>query len=63
MAFITGSDETGSMEFTVFPKVFTNYQTLSRGNIIKVRGKVEKRLNELQVIVDRIRVLQGEEHE
>ena len=63
MAFITGSDETGSMEFTVFPKTFTNYQTLSRGNIIKVRGKVEKRLNELQVIVDRIRVLQGEEHE
>lgn len=63
MAFITGSDETANCEFTLFPKVFNNYQELSRGNIIKIRGKVEKRLNEVQIIVDRIKTLQGEEHE
>ena len=40
-----------------------NYSNLTRGNVIKVRGKAEKRLNEVQVIVDRIRILQGEENE
>ena len=63
MAFITGSDETGSREFTLFPKVYNSNNNLERGNIIKVRGKAEKRLNEVQVIVDRIRILQGEENE
>ncbi|MBR2678226.1 MAG: DNA polymerase III subunit alpha [Bacilli bacterium] len=63
MAFITGSDETKSCEFTLFPKVYSNYQELTRGNIIKIRGKAEKRLNEIQVIVDRIKVLQGEDNE
>ena len=63
MAFISGSDETGSREFTLFPKVYNNYSNLTRGNVIKVRGKAEKRLNEVQVIVDRIRILQGEENE
>ena len=63
MAFVTGSDETGSSEFTLFPKIYSNYSNLSRGNVIKVRGKAEKRLNEVQVIVDRIRILQGEENE
>ena len=63
MAFVTGSDETGSSEFTLFPKIYSYYSNLSRGNVIKVRGKAEKRLNEVQVIVDRIRILQGEENE
>ena len=44
-------------------KVYNNYSNLTRGNVIKVRGKAEKRLNEVQVIVDRIRILQGEENE
>ena len=63
MAFLTGSDETGSCEFTLFPKTFNNYQNLERGNIIKIRGTVEKRLNELQIVVDRIKSLEGEKDE
>ena len=63
MAFITGSDETGSKEFTIFPKVFKNYQDLERGKLLKIRGHVEKRLNEIQIIVERIKYLQGEEYE
>ena len=63
MAFITGSDETGTKEFTIFPKVFNNYQELSKGDLIKVRGHVEKRLDEIQVIVERIKYLQGDNHE
>ncbi len=62
MAFITGSDETGSSEFTIFPKVFEDFQDLTRGKLIKIRGKVEKRLNQIQVIVERIKYVE-EKHE
>ena len=63
MAFITGSDETGSKEFIFFPKVFRKYEQLEKGFIIKTRGRVEKRLDETQVIVDKVRILQGETNE
>jgi len=62
MAFVTGSDETGSSEFTLFPKVFEDFQDLTRGKLIKIRGKVEKRLNQIQVIVERIKYME-EKHE
>ena len=60
MAFITGSDETSSFEFTLFPKVFKLYENIEVGNLIKVRGKVERRLNEYQIIVEKIKILEGE---
>ncbi len=63
MAFITGSDETISMEFTLFPKIYQLYSNIEKGNILKVRGTVEKRLNEYQIIVSKIRILQGEKNE
>lgn len=63
MAFVTGSDETGSCEFTIFPRLFKDNQTLEKGNIIKIRGNVEKRLNELQIIAEKINYLQGEINE
>ena len=63
MAFITGSDETGTKEFTIFPKVFESFQTLSKGDLIKVRGHVEKRLDEIQVIVEKIKYLKGDKDE
>ena len=63
MAFMTGSDETGSKEFILFPKVLQGIEELEKGKVVKVRGKVEKRLNEIQVIVDKIKILQGENHE
>ena len=63
MAFLTGSDETSSKEFTIFPKIFKSFQELSKGDLIKVRGHVEKRLDEIQIIVEKIKYLQGEEDE
>ena len=62
MAFITGSDETGSKELIMFPKVYIN-SNVEVGNIIKIRGKVEKRFDEYQIIVDKIKILQGEKNE
>ena len=63
MAFMTGSDETGSKEFILFPNALKGFENLEKGALVKVRGKVEKRLNEIQVIVDKIKNLQGEKNE
>ena len=57
MAFLTGSDETGTMDFTLFPKTYRLYSQIEKGDLIKVRGKVEKRLDQYQVIVERIKYL------
>ncbi|MBE6157459.1 MAG: DNA polymerase III subunit alpha [Firmicutes bacterium] len=57
MAFITGSDETATCEYTLFPKVFNSYSNLERGDLLKVRGTVEKRLNTYQIIVEKIKYL------
>ena len=63
MAFVTGSDETGSKEFTLFPKIFQNYSNIEKGMILKIRGQVEKRYDEIQIIVEKIKILQGEKNE
>ena len=63
MAFITGSDETSTKEFILFPKVYKNYPNIGKGLLIKIRGQVEKRLDEIQVIVERIKILQGDKNE
>ncbi|MBR3898013.1 MAG: DNA polymerase III subunit alpha [Bacilli bacterium] len=51
MMFITGSDELSKIELVVFPKVYEKIPTINEGNIIKVRGRVEKRYDEYQIIV------------
>ena len=57
MAFITGSDETATMEYTLFPKIYNEYLNLNRGDLIKVRGHVERRLDQFQIIVEKIKIL------
>ena len=54
MMFLTGSDESGSMEFTLFPKVFASYPDIQKGMILKIIGNVEKRLDQYQIIVRKI---------
>ena len=61
MAFITGSDETMSMEYILFPKVYKLFDNINKGDIIKVRGNVERRLNEYQIIVEKIKYLKEDE--
>ena len=60
MAFLTGSDEATMLDFTLFPKVYQQYPNLDRGDILKIRGRVEKRYDEWQVIVDKIKRLNGD---
>ncbi len=61
MAFITGSDESGTMDFTLFPKVYRLYDKIEKGDLLKVRGTVEKRLDQYQIIVQKIKYLKVEE--
>lgn len=63
MAFLTGSDETGTIEYTLFPKIFNMYPDIDKGALLKVRGNVERRLDQIQIIVERIKKLKGEPNE
>ena len=63
MSFITGSDETSSQEFTLFPKQFLQAPNIKKGDILKIRGHVEKRYNEYQIIIEKVRKLKGEKDE
>ncbi len=56
MAFITGSDNTSSISITLFSNIYKDYTNLTKGDIIKVTGKVEKRYDELQIIARTIEV-------
>lgn len=52
MCFITGSDNTGTTSFTVFPNLYKTINNFKKNEIIKVTGKVEKRFDEYQIICD-----------
>ena len=63
MAFITGSDETSTMEYTLFPKIYNLYFPIERGELLKIRGNVERRLDQIQIIVEKIKKLNEKEEE
>lgn len=60
MAFVDGSDETSKMDFTMFPRVYQKYPDLQRGDLLKVFGNVEKRLNEYKIVIQNIEKLNKE---
>ena len=53
---VRGSDEYGACSLTLFPKTYEKYQ-VKTGNIILVRGTVERRLDKYQIVVDKIKFL------
>lgn len=57
MAFISGSDETTMMDFTMFPKTFYKYSNIKKGDILLVKGNVEKRLDKYQVVILELKTL------
>ena len=58
MAFIVGSDEFGEVDLTCFPDVYKKFNNIKVGNIIKIFGRVEKRYDKYQVIINNISVLE-----
>ena len=54
MMFIMGSDELSKINIVVFPKIYKKTSELNSGDIIKIKGKVEKRFDEYQIIAQNI---------
>ena len=41
-----------ALEVVVFPKTYEMYPNISKGDLLKVRGTVERRLDQYQIIVE-----------
>ena len=54
MAFLEASDETGTSEFTIFKEAFPGLKDVFVGSLVKVRGRVEKRMDKYQIVVSNI---------
>lgn len=60
MAFVRASDEFCQIDVTLFPKVYKDNNNIKNHDIIRVYGKVEKRLNNYQIVAYKISNLSGE---
>ena len=56
--FMTGSDEVSSIDLVLFNKVYEENKLVNKGDIVKVDGKVEKRFDKYQIIVNNMKVLE-----
>lgn len=57
MAFITASDEFGKTSLTLFPTTYKQYNKINKKDIIRVKGRVEKRFDQYQIIVNNLEIL------
>ena len=62
MAFITGEDEFGEIPLTIFPTTYKRFNNIEEGNIVKVFGRVERRFDKYQVIVNNIQIIEQEDN-
>ena len=63
MAFITASDETGTMDFIFFPRIYKSNMNIAKGDIYMFTGTVEKRYNELQLVVSKVMPIRRNDEE
>ena len=63
MAFVTASDETASLDFILFPRVYKNNMDIKKGDICLFTGTVEKRYDELQLVVSKVEYIRRENEE
>ena len=57
MCFIKASDEYGTVDLTLFPKTYTKYNDIKKKDVIEINGRVEKRFDKYQIIVNDLKVL------
>ena len=60
MAFVRASDEYKEIDLTLFPKEYKEYNYLKPHDVVSVYGKLEKRLDNLNIIVSKIDKLSKE---
>lgn len=56
MAFVQGSDELDSISCTIFSKLYEEVSEIKKGDVILVRGMVEKR-KEIQIIAQKVKII------
>ncbi len=54
MAFINGSDEYGKIDIVLFPNVYKTCFGIKKGDIIKVTGRVERRMSTYQLVSNKL---------
>ncbi len=57
MGFISGSDETGTADFIVFPKNNKFLSSFKKDDFVKIRGQVTRRNDKFQIIVSNIELI------
>ena len=57
MAFITASDEYGQASLTMFPKTYQTYKNINKKDIIRIFGRVEKRFDQYQIVINSLKIL------
>ncbi len=54
MAFLTYEDETGIGEAVVFSEVFNQLEDITENDLVKLSGRVERRMDKFQLVVKKI---------
>lgn len=54
MAFLVGSDEVSTIDLTLFPNLYAKYSDIEKGDTVLVTGKVEKRFDKYQLVIQKI---------
>ena len=54
MMFITGSDQLSQIDIVVFPRVYEISPEIEIGDILDIKGKIEKRYDQYQIITNKI---------
>jgi len=57
MCFISGSDELSNIDIVMFPSTYQKFNNIKQGDIVLIKGKVEKRFDKYQIIVNNIELL------
>ena len=55
MAFYLASDDTAQADLTLFPKAYEKYKDIDKGEIVLVKGEVQRRFDKYQIIVNEIK--------
>lgn len=55
MAFLLGSDESKKLDFVLFPNVYEVVPLIKKGDILLIRGKIEKRFDKYQMVVNNLK--------
>ncbi len=59
MLFINGSDEINTIDLVLFPNIYEKYNNIEKGMTILINGKVEKRFDKYQIVVNNIKILEN----